>query len=245
VERAVVFLVAVLVLFLDAGFFFAGALAVFFTVLLGVLFFVLFRTADFPVLAEGARLTTVDFVAFFLPTAFLVGLFLAAAVFAAVFFRAGLPVVLFFTVVLFLAVVLFFAAGLAFRAAVFCRIPVATVLRFFAPLVLFPAGLPVLLFFAVVLFFIAPGAFVFFVVAFALAPVVFVLLFPAGDVLFFEAVVLPLAALEVFFAVVDFFPAALLELLPPLLLPEEVLDFGIVISLLIHSYSISVFLLIW
>ena len=244
-ERAAVFLAAVPVLFLAAGFFLTVLLAVFFTVLLGVLFFVIFRAADFPLLTEGARLAVLDLVAFFVAATFLAGLFLAVPAFEAVFFAAGLPVVLLFTVVLRFGLVLFLEAGLAFRAAVFFPVPVAAVLRFLAPLVLFRTVPPAVLFLALTLFFFAPGALVFLEVDFAAAPVAFAALLPAGDALFFEAAVLPLAAPEVFFTVVDFFPATVLELLTPLLLPEELLAFGIVISLLIQCYSISVFLLIW
>jgi hypothetical protein len=211
-ERAAVFLVALLALFFAAGFLFAGAFAVFFTVVLGVLFFVLLPAADLPVLVEDARLAAAGFADFLVPVAFLVGLFLTDVAFAAVFFLPGLPAVL------------FFAAA-----------PFFVVVRFLAVVLLFAVGL----------FFTTLEAFVFFVVAFAFAPVVFELFRPAAEVLFFDAVVLPLAVLEVLLAVAGFFPAALRELLPPLLLPEEVLAFGIVVSLLIHCYSMSVFLLIW
>jgi hypothetical protein len=190
-------------------------------------------------LVEDPRLAAVDLAVFFAPVAFLAELFPAVDAFAAVFFAAGLAAGLFFTIVL------FFAAGLAFRAAVLPLVPVAAVPRFFALPVRFPTPPPVVLFLALPLFPVARVALVLLAAAFALAPVLFVFLFPAGEVLFFEAFVLLLAAPGVFLEVVDFFPAPLRELPPPLLLAEEVLAFGIVISLLIHCYSISVFLLIW
>jgi hypothetical protein len=73
------------------------------------------------------------------------------------------------------------------------------------------------------------------------------------DVLFLavEAVLLPLAAPEVFFETVVFLPAVvflaeeLADPLPLLFLPAEVLVFGIVVSLLTRFHSISDFLLIW
>jgi hypothetical protein len=194
--------------------------------------------------------------------------FLAGCFFA--FFAADLTAGFLLTVaftVLFAALLaalffgLFLAAG--FRVVDFAAFAVPVVFlagAFFAdtllPELVFFIALDLVVFLAAVLFFAAVPFFAvetfFFAVPFLPAIVaglrffaVLVPLFLVPVVPFFAAAALVFPVPEDFFEAAALVPEVLRELPRLLLVPEEVLFFGIALSLLNRFHSISVFLLIW